>query len=108
MTAIATVTAEWLNVRGVPHKEGEKVGELKKGDKVIVLERKAFGAHVWLKVKMPNKSEGWVYSKYVTVASNVPDFEPVEIPIPDTSLAKTFAWVVGIIVVCSVIAYFVR
>ena len=108
MTAIATVTAESLHVRGVPHKEGEVVGYLKKDDKAVVLERKAFGAHVWLKIKMPNKSEGWVYSKYVTVASNVPDFEPVEIPIPDTSLAKMFAWVVGIIVVCSIIAWFVR
>jgi hypothetical protein len=40
--------------------------------------------------------------------SNVPDFEPVEIPIPDTSLAKMFAWVVGIIAACSVLAYCVR
>jgi hypothetical protein len=40
--------------------------------------------------------------------SNVPDFEPVEIPIPDTSLAKMFAWVVGIIAACSALAYCVR
>jgi hypothetical protein len=42
------------------------------------------------------------------VVSNVPDFEPVEIPIPDTSLAKMFAWVVGIIAACSALAYCVR
>jgi uncharacterized protein YgiM (DUF1202 family) len=108
MTAIATVTAEHLNVRGVPHSEGEIVGSLKKDGKVVVLERKAFGAHVWLKIRMPNKSEGWVYSKYVTVSSNVPDEEPPHIPIPDTSLAKLFAWVVGIIAACSALAYCVR
>ena len=106
MTAIATVTSDSLHVRGVPHKEGEVVGYLKKGDRVVVLERKAFGPYVWLKVKMP-KGEGWVYSPHVTVASNVPDLEPPHIPVPDTNtgLAKWIAGGMAVVIIILIWAF---
>jgi hypothetical protein len=103
MTKIATATED-VHIRANPHAKAKEVGVLKKGGKREVIGRdESVPGYLWLRVK-----EGWVYSKYVKVASNVPDYEPPHIPIPDTSLAKMFAWVVGIIAACSVLAYCVR
>lgn len=104
MTKFATVTADGLNVRANPHSTSKVVATLKKGDRREIVGRdESTPGYLWLKVK-----EGWVYSKYVTVASNVPDFEPPEIMIPDTSLAKLVAAVIGVIVLCAMLAWAVK
>jgi hypothetical protein len=111
MTAIAHIITDSIYVRGTPHKDGEIVGDMKKGDKAVIVESKTFaGGYTWLRVKLKKGGTGWIYSgaKYVKVESNVPDFEPPEIPIPDTSLAKMVAYGVGVIIVCAIIAWFLK
>jgi uncharacterized protein YgiM (DUF1202 family) len=111
MTAIAHIITDSIYVREKPHKDAVEIGALKKGDKVAILDTKTFaGGYTWVQVRLKKGGTGWIYAsaEYVKVVSNVPDFEPVEIPIPDTSLAKLFAWVVGIIAACSALAYCVR
>jgi hypothetical protein len=104
MTKIATVISDGLNVRAKPHEDAKKVAYLSKGDKRKVIgQDESVPGFLWLKV-----DEGWVYSKYVTVASNVPDYEPPHIPIPDTGLSKMGATIAVILAACAALAYCVR
>jgi hypothetical protein len=103
MTKIATATED-VHIRANPHAKAKEVGILKKGGKREVIGRdESVPGYLWLLVK-----EGWVYSKYVKVASNVPDYEPPHIPIPDTSLSKMGATIAVILAACAALAYCVR
>jgi hypothetical protein len=109
MTKFATVISDGLNVRAKPREGTSIVGVLKKGDRREILDRdESVPGFVWLKLKLNHGKDGWVYSKYVTVASNVPDYEPPHIPIPDTSLSKMGATIAVILAACAALAYCVR
>lgn len=61
------VSVNSLNVRSKPDLTAKKVMIVKKGERFKVLEKQ----HNWVKIELPGKKTGWVYSFYGTlVASN--------------------------------------
>ena len=56
-----TVTSRVLNLREGPTAKSASLGQLKKGDKVVVLEERGG----WARVKVPDARLGWVDARYV-------------------------------------------
>jgi hypothetical protein len=111
MTAIAHIITDSIYVREKPHKDAVEIGALKKGDKVAILDTKTFaGGYTWVQVRLKKGGTGWIYAsaEYVKVVSNVPDYEPPHIPIPDTGLSKMGATIAVILAACAALAYCVR
>jgi hypothetical protein len=70
-----TVTSRVLNLREEPSPKAAALGQLKKGDKVGLLEERG----AWARVKLPDSHVGWVDARYVRKGS-----EPC---LPDRSVA---------------------
>jgi hypothetical protein len=51
-----------VSVTSTPDAEGERIGQVKSGDKLELLEREADETHV----RLPNGKDGWVKSSYLT------------------------------------------
>jgi hypothetical protein len=51
-----------VSVTSTPEADGERIGQVKSGDKLELLERQGEEAHV----RLPNGKDGWIKSSYVT------------------------------------------
>ena len=51
-----------VSVTSTPDADGERIGQVKSGDKLELLERQGEEAHV----RLPNGKDGWIKSSYVT------------------------------------------
>jgi TonB family protein len=56
-----TVTSRVLNLREEPSAKSAALGQLKKGDKVLLAEERGG----WVRVKLPDSRIGWVDARYV-------------------------------------------
>ncbi len=56
-----TVTSRVLNLREEPSAKSAALGQLKKGDKVLLAEERGG----WVRVKLPDTRVGWVDARYV-------------------------------------------
>jgi len=77
----ARVAADTLNVRSGPGTIYPKQAELRRGDRLTVLERDA--DEKWLRVRTPDGNEGWVSAEFTDLGSAVSDV-PLAIVIPPT------------------------
>lgn len=68
-TGTGTITASKLNVRELPDEDSDKIGSLKNGDKVIILDTEG----TWGKIEYEDGEYGWISLKYVKLTSTSTD-----------------------------------
>ncbi len=89
-----TISIDTLNVRAAPNMLSDKIGELKRGDTIVILGRNEFNN--WLQAALPDNRLGWVHVLYVDLPFPVAELEMVSNPttaVPITSNENSIATV---------------